>query len=75
MLYVFGREQLDIEDCVSHFRKLFPNVFQHLIVLYDTSYYYAIGKSTAGMFNLIALYRLVLQDKHHMCSGISHSGF
>lgn len=65
VLYVFGQEELDTDDCASHFRKLFPNSSQHLIVLYDTTYFHAISKFSADSYlNLVALY-----------NGFDRSGF
>ena len=55
VLYVFGREELDVEDCALHFRRLFPDSSQHLIVQYDTAYFYAMGMSTTGNSVLIAI--------------------
>ncbi|XP_013405912.1 2-(3-amino-3-carboxypropyl)histidine synthase subunit 2-like [Lingula anatina] len=43
VLYVFGRKDIDVQHCCEQFQKLFPDLTQHVLVLYDVVYSHAIG--------------------------------
>ena len=44
MLYVFGRETVDVLHCVTVFRELYPDRQADILVLYDTVYAHCVGK-------------------------------
>ena len=46
MLYVFGREEVRVGECVEAFRDLFPDRESRVLVLYETVYAHCIGKSS-----------------------------
>lgn len=46
MLYVFGREEVRLEECVEAFKTFFPDRLSHVIILYDTIYHHCIGIHT-----------------------------
>ena len=48
-MYVFGREEVRVGECVEAFRELFPGRESRVLVLYDTIYAHCIGKSLACM--------------------------
>lgn len=48
MLYVFGREGVDVLHCVSAFRELYPDRQADILVLYDTVYAHCIGRIYKG---------------------------
>lgn len=42
LLYIFGAEEIDTDNCVAAFRSLFPAREDHILVLYDTVFYHCI---------------------------------
>uniref|UniRef100_A0A3Q0S1T0 2-(3-amino-3-carboxypropyl)histidine synthase subunit 2 n=1 Tax=Amphilophus citrinellus TaxID=61819 RepID=A0A3Q0S1T0_AMPCI len=48
LLYVFEKRAVDVENCASSFRELYPDKHSHIIILYDVNYAHAIN-------NLLAL--------------------
>ena len=46
MLFIFGKEGLDVADCERGFRETFASVAEErVLVMFDTVYAYAIGES------------------------------
>lgn len=43
VLYVFGREEVRMEECEKAFRELFPDLLTPVVILYDTVYHHCIG--------------------------------
>lgn len=43
VLYVFGKNDIDVEDVVYWFKKYFPHNTSHVIMMYEVMYAYAIG--------------------------------
>ncbi len=43
VLYIFGREEIDLVDCKRAFKETFPASDAHVLVLYDTVYFHCIG--------------------------------
>ena len=43
VLYVFGREEVRMGECVEAFRELFPDRESRVLVLYDTVYAHCMG--------------------------------
>lgn len=46
VLFVYGRQPLDIADCAHSFALLFPDESSNIIIMYDTVYAYACGKKS-----------------------------
>ena len=44
MLFVFGKEWVEVGDCARAFRGTFPATDAHVLVMYDTVYAHCIGK-------------------------------
>ena len=44
VLFVFGRQLIDVDDCCEKFRVLFLDAESNVIVMYDTVFEYACGK-------------------------------
>lgn len=42
LLYVFGKRPIDVHQCASSFKELYPNLQSHIIVLFDVTYSHAI---------------------------------
>lgn len=46
MLFIFGKEDLDVTDCERGFRETFASAAEeHVLVMFDTVYAHAIGES------------------------------
>ncbi|KAF0028283.1 hypothetical protein F2P81_019370 [Scophthalmus maximus] len=43
LMYVFERRPVDVEQCASAFRELYPNTQSQIIILYDVNYVHAIS--------------------------------
>ncbi|XP_051572701.1 2-(3-amino-3-carboxypropyl)histidine synthase subunit 2-like [Myxocyprinus asiaticus] len=43
LLYVFGKRPIDIQQCATAFKELYPDCQSHVIILYDVTYSYAMG--------------------------------
>ena len=44
VLFVFGKEEVDVEDCERAFRETFAADDEHILVLYDTLYSHCISE-------------------------------
>jgi diphthamide biosynthesis enzyme Dph1/Dph2-like protein len=44
VLYVFGREEVKMEECERAFRELFPDPMTSVLILYDTVYHHCIAE-------------------------------
>ena len=44
VLYVFGRERVDVLHCVAAFRELYTDRETDILVLYNTAYFHSIGR-------------------------------
>jgi diphthamide biosynthesis enzyme Dph1/Dph2-like protein len=44
VIYVFGQQPIDKEDCIKQFEQLFEDKDQPVIVMCDVEYSYAAGK-------------------------------
>ena len=44
VLYVFGREDIDIDHCATALKALFPDPLQPILILYDVGYAHAVGE-------------------------------
>lgn len=44
LMYVFGKRPINIQECAMAFRELYPDRQSHVIILYDVTYSYAIGR-------------------------------
>lgn len=44
VLYIFGREAIDLQDCVAAFKTIYPDNHSHIILMYDVRYSHVIGK-------------------------------
>lgn len=44
VLYIFGRESVDPEKCISAFKELFSDQLSHILVMYDVRYSHVIGE-------------------------------
>ncbi|KAL2085634.1 hypothetical protein ACEWY4_018954 [Coilia grayii] len=38
LMYVFGRQPIDVQQCASAFRELYPDSQSHVVILYDVIY-------------------------------------
>lgn len=45
VLHIFGQEQLDAMRCVEVFQELYPDHQTYVVVLSESAYFHAIGKS------------------------------
>ena len=52
MVYVFGREEVRMAECVEAFRQLFPDPEARVLVLYDTVYSHCMGECEVASFPL-----------------------
>ena len=52
MVYVFGREEVRMAECVEAFRQLFPDPAARVLVLYDTVYTHCMGECEVASFPL-----------------------
>lgn len=43
LLYVFGKRPIDVQQCATAFKELYPDLQSHVIILYDVTYTHAIG--------------------------------
>ena len=57
---MFGREEVDIGDCVSHFRSLLPDLATPILLLYDVIYAHAIGKVHVHNYSVLHVYMHVV---------------
>ena len=44
VLYVFGREEIDINDLIAQFQSLYPQPHTPILILYDVTYSHVTGK-------------------------------
>lgn len=44
LTYVFGKRPINVQECATSFRELYPDQETHVIVLYDVTYSHAIGR-------------------------------
>ena len=50
---MFGREEVDVGDCVSHFRSLLPDLATPILLLYDVIYAHAIGNVHVHYYSVL----------------------
>lgn len=43
LMYVFGKRPIDVQKCAKAFRELYPDQESHVVILYDVTYWHAIG--------------------------------
>ncbi|XP_051960338.1 2-(3-amino-3-carboxypropyl)histidine synthase subunit 2-like [Xyrauchen texanus] len=43
LLYVFGKRPIEIQQCATAFKELYPDSQSHVIIVYDVTYSHAIG--------------------------------
>ncbi|KAG2461276.1 2-(3-amino-3-carboxypropyl)histidine synthase subunit 2 [Polypterus senegalus] len=43
VMYVFGRRNIDLEECAASFRKLYPSTDIPVIIVYDVVYFFIMG--------------------------------
>ena len=55
VLYIFGRESVDPEKCMSAFKELFSDQLSHILVMYDVRYSYVIGEVNIFFLVIISL--------------------
>lgn len=44
MLYIFGKEAIDMDSCMAALKASFPDKSSHIIIMYDVRYSHVIGK-------------------------------
>lgn len=44
VLHIFGREPIDVDSCATAFRRLFPDMESHVLMMCDTVYAYCLGE-------------------------------
>lgn len=49
LMYIFERRPLDVEECASAFRELYPDTQSPIILLYNVNYVHAISKLTSNV--------------------------
>lgn len=49
---MFGKEDIEVEDCECAFRDIFVAKDEHILVLYDTVYSHCIGKRVYTIMNV-----------------------
>lgn len=43
VLYIFGREAIDLENCMAAFKSIYPDKHTHTLIMYDVRYSYVVG--------------------------------
>ena len=50
VLFVFGREEVEVRECEAAFRQAFQSTEDHVLVLYDTVYVHCVGKGLKDLW-------------------------
>ena len=51
VLYIFGKEAIDVDDCMASFKSTFPDKLSHAIIMYDVRYSHVIGEFKPQVFS------------------------
>lgn len=44
VLYIFGKEAMDMQACVAAFRSIYHDKLSHIIIMYDVTYSHVTGE-------------------------------
>ena len=71
VLYIFGKEAIDVDDCMASFKSTYPDKLSHTIIMYDVRYSHVIGEFKLQVFSntflvlniiLESLYKKLMKD-------------
>ncbi|XP_065915172.1 2-(3-amino-3-carboxypropyl)histidine synthase subunit 2-like [Dysidea avara] len=74
VLYIFGREVIDPEKCISAFKELFSDQLSHILVMYDVRYSHVIESLCEALRNDYTNLTVTSLNIPTLCCGCHQTG-